>query len=340
MIWIGIISGGCGALFSFFYPTLVDTLLVGAVTKARFALSALLEAPPQPEDDLALAGSLISHLRAGISLDSALEGIAQQLPPPSPNRARLYRLLSGKADPDVLSTFLRGALDTGAPALAALQGIERGLQCRRKLHLKARGITGQCRAQAEVLCWLPWLLALCMALVDSAWLALALSSPLAWALWAVAAGITGAGRAWIRKLLLTALRPRSEAEKMEEEALPDFALRVLSEIAQGRDVETAIERCLLFAHPPFRDTFLNQALHEGRVARLRSILRQAASTGGPVRGDLLHFMEDHQAELEARWEERVQRLPITLLAPLFLCFFPATLLVLAGLLLPALRDAW
>jgi hypothetical protein len=38
--------------------------------------------------------------------------------------------------------------------------------------------------------------------------------------------------------------------------------------------------------------------------------------------------------MEGRWEERAQRLPVTMMAPLFLCFFPACILVLLGLVVP------
>jgi pilus assembly protein TadC len=73
-----------------------------------------------------------------------------------------------------------------------------------------------------------------------------------------------------------------------------------------------------------------------RARQLASLLRHATLTGAPVRDDLQAFLQEHFQELEARWEERVQRLPVALLLPLFLCFFPAALLVLAGLFLPLL----
>ncbi|MGZ3682277.1 MAG: hypothetical protein ACXVCI_00375, partial [Bdellovibrionota bacterium] len=58
-----------------------------------------------------------------------------------------------------------------------------------------------------------------------------------------------------------------------------------------------------------------------------------------VREELSNFLQDLSAELESRWEERVQRLPVALLGPLFVCFFPGSLLVLIGLLLPLFRRS-
>jgi hypothetical protein len=219
--------------------------------------------------------------------------------------------------------------------------MERALKSRRKLHLKARGITGQCRAQAEVLSWLPWLLALAIILLDFSWFLAAAGSSLAWALWAIAVGISGLGRHWMRSVIRHALAPSNETERLEEEVLPDFTLRTLAEISQGRDVEAAAEQALRsLGNISFRELYLKNSSHRGGIARLRAILLQASRTGAPVREELLSFLSDQQAETESRWEERVQRLPIALLAPLFTCFFPASMLVLGGLLLPLLLEAW
>jgi|GEM_PF-6210959 len=340
MSWTLLIAGGCGTLLTLFYPTVVDSFLTGSWKKMRSFLRRLLEAPPHPEHDLSLVSSLISFLRAGISLDAALERAAQDSPPGSINHVRLRRLLLGDPGADFLSAFISSALESGAPALTALHGIERALQSRRRLQLRARGITGQCRAQAEVLSWLPWILAGAIVLVDHSWFLVAARSSLAWALWAVAVGLSGAGRHWMRRVLVLALSPKDEHERAEEELLPDFVLRTLAEISQGRDVEAATENALRsLGSGSFRRQYIDSAAQSPSLSRLRVLLERAARTGAPVREDLLAFLVDLQAETESRWEERVQRLPIALLAPLFVCFFPSSLLILGGLLLPLLRDA-
>lgn len=340
MTWAAMITGGCGTLLALCYPTVVDSLLTSGWRKARFFLKSLLEAPPHPENDLALTSSLISCLRAGISLDAALERVARDSVPGSANHARLRRILLGEPGTDFLSTFLCSALESGAPALAALSGMERALRCRRRLQLKARGITGQCRAQAEVLSWLPWVLAGAIVLVDFSWFTVAAKSSLAWAFWAAAIGASGAGRHWMRRVILLALSPKNEVERSEEELLPDFTMRVLGEVSQGRDIELSAENALrALGSDRFRELYLNASAPAPGISRLRVLLQRASLTGAPVREDLLAFLTDHQAEMESLWEERVQRLPIALLAPLFVCFFPSSLLVLGGLLLPLLRDS-
>ena len=127
---------------------------------------------------------------------------------------------------------------------------------------------------------------------------------------------------------------------MEEEALPELTLRILCELGLGRDPETAAEISL----NSIRNEFLSRAFSSastgsaGKILRLRNILSHCARTGAPAREELLGFLQDLQAENETRWEERTQRLPVVLLAPLFLCFFPSALLLLGGLLIPLLWN--
>jgi hypothetical protein len=335
--------GAGGALCSLFFPALVDAwALEGAATLRNFLRRHFSPATP-PDFDYELASRLTASLRAGISLDSALEQMASESTLTGPARSRLRRILDRKPEADFLSHFLSAALNSGMPALAALTTFQKALQTRRRLALKARAATGQSRAQAEVLSWLPWVMALGLMLVDRDWFALASGSPLAWFFWAIAIGLTGLGRWWIRHALRRALSPRTEAERLEEAVLPDFGLRLLSELSLGSDVEGAVEKSLLNqGDANLRDCFAPERGIPGlpgRVAALRSTLKHASATGAPVREDLLSFLLDLQFELESRWEERVQRLPVAMLAPLFLCFFPGSLLVLLGLLLPLLREA-
>lgn len=330
-----LLAGTIGLCVSLRYPLSVDAYL--RAVSARVA--SYLEAPPHPDSELELVGALSASLRSGLSLDAALEAFASS-PAASPGARSCARLaLQHRPGPGFLSTFLRSSLLTGAPALGSLASFERALRCRRRLQQKARSSTSQCRAQAEVLSWLPWALALAILATDPAWFTAAARSPFAWALWACATGACGLGRAWIHRSLSRALSPRAGAECWEEEQVPELVLGALAELAQGRDVETALETVLPGLDPAFARAFREGGLLTGRIKRLHSLFAAAASQGGPVREDLLSFLEALQEDTEARWEERVQRLPVTLLAPLFACFFPAALLVLAGLLLPLLGAA-
>jgi Flp pilus assembly protein TadB len=332
-----LVLGGCGISFAFFHGARLDALLPALFLKARRQLARLLETAPSPSEDLLLTTRLISALRAGISLDAALESAAQEAAPGAPMRGRIRKILDGNATSDFLSAFLRSALHTGAPVLASLQGIEKALVTKRRLSLRAKAASSQCRAQAEVLSWLPFALGLGIALVDPEWFWKALAHPLSWLVWAMAIALCGLGRRWMKWALAKALRPRGEREAMEENLLPDLTLRVLAEVSQGTDVESACERSLqAIGNPRLSQLYLAaaEAQETDRLARLKSLLRYSARTGAPVREELLSFLADLHNELEARWEERVLRLPVALLAPLFVCFLPGSLLVLLGLLLP------
>ena len=302
-------------------------------------LSALLETPLQPQAELEIVSGLSTALRAGHSLDAAIEALASEPQTSASARSCLKRVLLQESDPAFLPRFLRSAVRSGAPALSALAGFEKALQAKRRLQMKAGASTSQCRAQAEVLSWLPWALALAIFALDPAWFAESARSPLSWTLWAVATGLCGLGRAWIRRSLDRALKPSGDLERWEEEAAPELTLRILSELAQGRDTESAAENSLPGLPPSFQHAFRHGFPQASRLSRLPIILRNAALRGGPVREDLLAFLRELQEETEARWEERVQRLPVALLAPLFACFFPGSLLVLLGLLLPAVGGA-
>lgn len=339
MLWAGIALGGFGFVLSHRFRETLDPLLSARFGAALRRVRRWLEPAPAPDEDLVLTGRLISSLQAGISLDASLEAAHAESPPRSPLRARLRSLLDGGSPGnDFLSAFLRTALDTGMPALSSLQNMERALRTRRKLALKAVSVSANCRAQAEVLSWLPWVMAGAIALVDSGWFLGATQSAVSWFLWALAILLAGLGRSWIKHSVARALRARGAEEQLEEELLPDFVLRVIAGVSQGIDVETAGERALsAAASPALSRAFAGDG--GARMLRLRSTLRHACRTGAPVREELGAFLHDLQADLEARWEERVQRLPIALLGPLFLCFFPSSLLVLAGLLVPVFQAA-
>jgi hypothetical protein len=337
MVWTGMILGGLGFVIAHRYRYSIDARAARLLRALAARLRALLAPAPSADDDLLLTGRLISSLQGGISLDAALEACFAEASPESPARARLRGILDGRPAPDFLSGFLSTALLTGMPALASLQNLERALRSRRKLALRAVALTGQCRAQAEVLSWLPWVLALAIAFVDPGWFAGATHHALSWLLWAFALLLSGVGRRWITCSLGRALKPRGSAERLEEEVLPDLTLRVLAEVSAGCDLDTAAERALAaMANPALFHAFAEEK-PAGKLGRLRGTLRHAARTGAPVREELTAFLDDLQAELESRWEERVQRLPVALLGPLFACFFPSSLLVLAALLLPLLQ---
>jgi hypothetical protein len=293
----------------------------------------------RPEDgDLALISSLTASLRAGISLDSALELAAKGAESGTSENQRIRLVLLGQPPRDFLSSFLDGALRTGIPALSTLQMFQKLLRAERRVRTRAAALTSQSRAQAEILSWLPWTMAATLAALDAAWFAEAARQGGSWLCWSLAVGLLGLGRAWMRSLLAGALRPANEEERIREELLPELILRIVAEISTGKDAESALESSLLALGD--RRLFLGfrENAPGSAIESLKRLILHAARTGAPVRDDLMAHMSELNSQRESRWEERVQRLPVLMLAPLFACFFPSCLLVMAALLLPLLGE--
>lgn len=288
------------------------------------------------EQRLLLTSRLIASLRAGLSLDAAME---EALPTTTGElRYGLLGALRLQPSQDFLSVYLAGALRTGAPALATLQSFAQLLRAEQKAERRARAGTSQARAQAEVLSWLPWLLAAALLCTDSEWRAKAFGSASSWALWAAACALTGAGRIWMKLQLSLALQPRGEAQRIEEQELPALVRELLARLAAGDDAQTALEQAL--AQRPsasWARNFSREPSHSP-LGQLRETLAHGAATGAPLRDELTALLGDLHHRLESRWEERVQRLPLLLLAPLFLCFFPSGLLAVAAVLAPLFQE--
>ena len=334
MLWVGILIGGGGFLLSHRYRNQIDGKISTWMSRFMDALQFLFHAPPSPDEDLELTTRLVSSMKAGLSLDSALEDYHSRLAPISANRPRVRAILDRNPRPDPLSNLLFHALESGAPVLQAMQSFEKAFRAQRRLRQKARGLSSQCRAQAEVLTWLPWILGAALAVMDPQGFWVAAREPLPWLFWAFAIVLGGLGRRWIQSSIKKSLRPHGAAERFEEEQLPEIILGVISRISCGLDAESALQQSLAKAQEYTRKFFLLEFAHSTLGQRLLASIQHSFRTGGPIRDELTSFLLDLQSEAESRWEERVQRLPVMLLAPLFLCFFPGSLLVIAGLLFP------
>lgn len=339
MAILAILAGATGFFLCVALPSRMDQLCVRGWNELRARIQLMLRPATITEPDLLICSRLLASVRAGIGLESALvlllkeEGIAGAV------REKLRLLLDGKPQTDFLSTYLSAALHSGMPVIQTLQLFQQTLTSRRRLQLRSVALTGQARAQAEVLSWLPWAMALLIFLMDQEWFLLAAKRPLSWFLWAIALSLTGLGRKWLQRSLRKAMEPATPAEAMEENELPELLLRMVAEIAIGSDADTALDRSLAaIGRPEFRRAFQSRAPGGAKLAQLKATLSHAALTGAPLREDLLAFLQGLYQEIESRWEERVQRLPVALLLPLFVCFFPGTLLVLGGLLFPLLES--
>jgi len=336
MAFILLLTGSFGFLFCAAFGKFLDA----PIARASRAFLSLFSTKPTPaSNDLALLTRLISSLRAGISLDSALDSLSRAPELGDLARSRVKSILEGRPGVDYLHTFLAAALRSGTPILASLQAIQKVLQTERRIRLKAVALTSQSRAQAEVLSWLPWFLLVALSLIDPAWAFSAGKNAGSWFLCAIALALLGGGRRWMKHLLGKALQPASTEEKLQEQILPDLCLRIVSALALGQDAESALEEALTrINNPQLTKEFREPANRGAAVSALVHLLTHASRTGAPLRDDLLSFLTDLQLQTESRWEERVQRLPVIMMAPLFLCFFPSGLIVLAALLLPLAQE--
>lgn len=339
-MWILLLSSLAGLVFCAAFHQWIDDKALRLWHAGRTHLQSRLRRDSTSPYLIQTITHLAASLRAGISLDGAIESAARDTSLPKEARLFLGKILQGGCGDNFLSSFLSDSLRTGAPVLSTLLLFQKSLQTERRVKLKAQSLTSQSRAQAEVLSWLPVLLLLALAVVDNEWFLLAGKSAASWLLWGISLLLLGLGRQWMKFVLARALRPSNSGEDLQEIVLPELILRMISQISLGRDTETALEKTLAsMNHPGLARAFAAENPPES-VAGLRGLFLHGARTGAPLRDDLSAYLADLHLLVESRWEERVQRLPVSMMAPLFLCFFPSSLLVLVALLLPLLPEGF
>lgn len=334
-----LILGTSGFIFCTAFGKKVDRLITRSIALAINAVRKLVKKKDSGCNDLQFITRLMASIRSGISLDSALDSLAKDPDLVEASRNRILCILQGRPQNDFLSTFLDGAMRTGIPLLATLQVFQKILQAKRRVTMKASALTSQSRAQAEVLSWLPWVLLLALGGMDPEWMISATSNAGSWLLWSVALGLLGLGRFWMKSGISRALRPAGKEEEIREQLLPELVLRMIAQLSLGQDAESALEACLSSINDPrLHDQIYKNTKRGESVKSLVSMLEYSARTGAPLREDLMTFLSDLYLQLENRWEERIQRLPVVMMAPLFICFFPASLLVIASLLVPLVQE--
>lgn len=291
----------------------------------------------RPEAEL--AAETITHLIGGLRGGLGLEEILGEKQAGPELRPRLRALARGDSS-DALGQLLWISQREGTSCLAQLRvlrlvEIRRAQQARR-----AKALSAQARMQALLLALLPWMLLPAFAALDAEILRQAKGNFLSWLLGIFALLSTLAGWLWIRRILRLALAPvDAEALAMEEE-LPLLVQQLLTWVSAGLDPGLALARSseTLPEASPLRPWLQNKN-GPGPVSQLLALLARARDYGSPLREELLQLLEDLVQQRESKWEERLQKLPLKLLAPLFLCSFPAALAVLAALLLPMLSTA-
>lgn len=290
----------------------------------------------ETDENLFIVSSLLSSLQVGVSIEACLEGLLRENCLGDKSKQKIASVLAGKPGPDFLSTLLGGAIMHGQPVHKTLSALQKILQAEKRIHLRSYSITSQSRAQGSVLSFLPLFMLLALAVLDPEWLRSALKDPTSWCLWAFASALVGLGQLWMKQILDSSLRAKNAEEKIRQEALPPLLLGILSQMAIGRDAETARDKTM--DQLPKELAHLLRKNPGGAVAQLHYLIAQSKETGAPLFENLSNLLTNNYLETENRWEEKVQRLPVFMLAPLFTCFFPATLLVILAMLLPLLEG--
>jgi hypothetical protein len=335
-----IVTGGVGLLISLRYGKNIDQAQrqLAAEIRRRLAQKAQREESLVPE--LPIITRLIACLRSGQSLDSSLEQIISDPNFAELAKSRLKKVLAQEAERDFFSQYLAGALKSGAPILHSLSSLQRLLLVEKRMQLRARGISGQARAQAEALSWLPWLLAGGFAFIDPSWFQNSIHSAESWLCWSLAMALCGFGRAWIMRSVDQCLRAKNQKESALENDLPALVLHFSTQLSLGLDPSTCLEKLIKNDVTNPLKSWLIEVNEETppSVRNFRSLVDYADRSGAPLRIELENFLFELQSAKESKWEERLQQLPIHLLAPLFCCFFPTSFLILIGLLFPFFKE--
>ena len=290
----------------------------------------------ETEENLFIVSSLLSSIQVGATIEACLESLLRENSLSDRSKQKIASVLSGKPGKDFLSTLLSGAILQGQPVHKTLSALQKILQAEKRIQLRSYSLTSQSRAQGTVLSCLPLFMVVALAILDPQWLGSAINDPLSWCLWAFASALVGLGQFWMKQMLDSALVAKSAEEKIRQEILPPLLLGILSQMAIGSDAETAHEQSLSGLSK--EQIQLLRKFSGGAVAQLHYLIARSKETGAPLFENLSNLLSSNYLEMENRWEEKVQRLPVFMLAPLFCCFFPATLLVIVALLLPILSE--
>lgn len=285
------------------------------------------------ESQISALSFLIAGIRSGQSLDASLL-LLQKETGSTELREKINKVLCLNPDSDFLSLLLTSSLQTGSKALANLSDFLLILRAKRRVSLKASSMSAQSRAQATTLSWLPLFLLACLGLMDGETFWLALRSSVFWILLAFSSLFCMGGKFWITWLLEKCLQPSRPDEIVEERLLPQLILLFLARQSSGCDGISALEYAL--SKMPLADSLMLKS-SSGFLA-FESIVRRSSEMGAPVREEVKLFLQDLNARTESRWEEKAQRLPVMMMAPLFLCYFPSSVLVIVALFLPLVSE--
>ncbi len=327
MIFFLFIVGVAGILFCGAFGPKIDAiyLLLVSLFKQRTL-------PENFSSELELTRELLRQLRSGIALETAVNKIRATFPD-THQKSILDQVLTRKPNHS-LAQILLIAIESGCSILGPLSIYAENLQKVLQIKAKIRALTSQARAQATVLSYLPLLLLVALAFLDLQNFFLLLRMSETALLGALLLFFLGGGKFWIDSLQTKLLNSTSTREDIEYEIVPKFALQWALFLSAGIDSQTAYEKC----ERQIPNEKVVAFAESDRGKFFQHILEQSVHAGAPIKDELLKFLEEHLHSLHYQWEEKAHRLPVKLLAPLFLCFLPACLLALTIFFIPLWRQ--
>ena len=314
----------------------------------------LLQTPPLTieQQELDLLRHLIGSLRSGHSLQESLEEFSKNAKPKGPLELSQegIQLLSGEKSKISFAGIVHNSLVTGESCLQSLYFFRRQIESRLKNNRKLLAVTTQARAQAWICGFIPWGMFLIFSLMEWDLVSAALKNMYCWIIWVFALAMDIGGLYWIKKSIHNAFTANPQQKALEQE-LPDLILNIHSAIAMGKDIESAFNEAkfILKENSKLKDWLFDSQSKDStlsdsykvipsEIKQLQSILQRAIHYGSPLQAELQLLLDEVEYQKENRREECLQKAPLKLLSPLFLCIFPAALLVLVSILLPILGE--
>ncbi len=307
--------------------------------KARFSKNSKIERNLQQE--IEWLQYLLLSLRSGESLESALSSRGKCSS--QTNSARKSRsILAKNPESDPISMLLQASMHSGAPCVATLQFIRKAKMAEVRDRRKLRALTLGARIQSIILAFIPWILLGSFFFIDNELAHSLVNNVLCWLVWSFAFLLCLVGFRWMRSIMNRNINARDPLIRECEEQLPEFLLDLIVMVGSGRDINdskiSAAQKLPISSR--FRAFILdvNAPSPNSIWTSIRDLLRKAEESGSPMREEIFLFLQELQNQKECRWEELAQKLPSQLLAPLFACFFFASLLMSFSLMVPFLEG--